>query len=406
MIRRKILEIQETDWILRGPHQQHHILERLNPNAYEVRIVDFPLIWDPMARRTLPRFQPTSRQSVRGKGVPARELEIYRPPFVNLPIFNIVSLVLQRFIIKSEIETFRPDIVLCFGALANINYTMKLCRRRNIPVLYYLMEDYHTLVPTALQPISFFVEAAEHKAIRNSNLNLVITEELKNFVDKVEGTRTKSRVIPGGVDLKRYEWKQEDRERIRQRFELEEDDLVLFFMGWLYEFSGLKEVALELARSPEEYQNIKLLIVGKGELSERLSQIKNANEMKSRIAMVDWAPYEEIPQYLAAADVCILPAVDVEVMKNIVPIKVYEYMAAAKPVIATNLPGIRTEFGLSKGIHFVDRPQDVPAKAMEMVDHRILVAEGKKARMSVEDNDWEVIVGQFEGVLKDVARNT
>ena len=48
--------------------------------------------------------------------------------------------------------------------------------------------------------------------------------------------------------------------------------------------------------------------------------------------------------------ICLLPAHKNEIMMNIVPIKIYEYMAMGKPVIATKLPGLVKEFGEDSGI--------------------------------------------------------
>lgn len=55
-----------------------------------------------------------------------------------------------------------------------------------------------------------------------------------------------------------------DGSEIRKRYGIKDDDSVLFFMGWLYDFSGLKEVATELSKIKDEKPDIKLLIEGAG----------------------------------------------------------------------------------------------------------------------------------------------
>ena len=37
----KILVVQESDWIERGPHQNHHLMERLSIKGHEVRVIDY-----------------------------------------------------------------------------------------------------------------------------------------------------------------------------------------------------------------------------------------------------------------------------------------------------------------------------------------------------------------------------
>lgn len=49
-------------------------------------------------------------------------------------------------------------------------------------------------------------------------------------------------------------------------------------------------------------------------------------------------PYPALPAYLQHADVCLLPFVDSELTRAVDPLKLYEYLAAGKPVVATPLP--------------------------------------------------------------------
>jgi glycosyltransferase involved in cell wall biosynthesis len=83
-----------------------------------------------------------------------------------------------------------------------------------------------------------------------------------------------------------------------------------------------------------------------------------------------------------------------------VPIKLYEYMAMRKPVIATRLPGVLKEFGESSGIVYVDRPEDVIPKALELVRSDSLEELGLKAREFATRNSWQQIADEFEAILR------
>lgn len=41
----RILVVQESDWIERNPHQQHHLFDRLSARGHEVRVIDYPIDW-------------------------------------------------------------------------------------------------------------------------------------------------------------------------------------------------------------------------------------------------------------------------------------------------------------------------------------------------------------------------
>jgi glycosyltransferase involved in cell wall biosynthesis len=137
-------------------------------------------------------------------------------------------------------------------------------------------------------------------------------------------------------------------------------------MGWLYHFSGLKEV--EIALSKLDDKNIKLLIVGDGDAFNALQMIREQYGLHDNVIMTGKQPFEDIPKFIASADICILPAYNNEIMKDIVPIKMYEYLAMGKPVITTKLLGIMKEFGEGHGVIYVDKTEDVLKKAIELID--------------------------------------
>jgi len=210
-------------------------------------------------------------------------------------------------------------------------------------------------------------------------------------------------VIRAGIDAERYR-PDLDGCVIRERYGIEPDETVLFFMGWLYHFSGLKEVLSELAKRKKTNPKTKLLIVGDGEARDELVSLRNDYDLQSHVILTGKKPYDEIPELVAAADVCLLPAYNNSIMRDIVPIKMYEYMAMGKPVIATRLPGITKEFGNDNGVLYVEGPQDVLNKAAELIRTGAIHEQGEKARQFVQNNDWSRVVDEFEKVLIEGAR--
>ena len=53
-------------------------------------------------------------------------------------------------------------------------------------------------------------------------------------------------------------------------------------------------------------------------------------------------------------------------MQDIVPIKMYEYMAIGKPVICTKLPGVMWEFGEGNGVLYADSPGKFPKQHIQL----------------------------------------
>ncbi|TET42912.1 MAG: glycosyl transferase GT4 family protein, partial [Elusimicrobia bacterium] len=40
-----ILLVQETDWLKRNPHQQHHLADNLSLRGHRVRVIDYEHLW-------------------------------------------------------------------------------------------------------------------------------------------------------------------------------------------------------------------------------------------------------------------------------------------------------------------------------------------------------------------------
>jgi glycosyltransferase involved in cell wall biosynthesis len=391
----RILLVQESDWLERGPLQQHHLMERLQQRGHQIRIIDHEIIW-----REKPRTSFVSGRLdflVKGKCCKESELRVIRPRIVKLPLLDYFSIPLSHAAeIARQIGFFRPDVVLGFGLLSTY-VAMKICKRYRIPFIYYLIDAYHTLIPE--KPLRLFGEVVERRTLSQSDAILVINKQLAELVARLGADPRRVIVLGAGIDTSRFNPKI-PRHEIRKKHHINDSDIVLFFMGLLYRFSGLKEVAHSLL-DHGDHPHIKLMILGKGDLHGELCRLK-INELRDRLILVDWQPYEKIPQYIAASDVCLLPAYSNETMRDIVPIKIYEYMACGKPVITTRLSGIIREFGKGNGILYAESPDQVVNMALSLARDRAEMRRlGARAFNYVKEYNWENTVVRFEKVLEE-----
>jgi len=393
----RILLVQESDWLEKGPHQQHHLMEKLSLRGYTIRVIDFEITWNRKPKRRL-----YSKRKVFvnvSKIYKGSKVVVIRPGILKLPLLDYASIVFTHGVeILKQILEFDPDIIIGFGIL-NTFIALQIAKRYKIPFIYYLIDALHTLIP--FKKLRFIGKILESNILRRSNVICVINEELKRYAIKMGAKPEKIHVVRAGIDVQRFN-PDIDGSTIRKKFGLSKNDIVLFFMGWLYPFSGLKELAMKLIEIRKIYPNIKLLIVGEGELHPELQKLKEKHDLQQLI-LVGWQPYEKIPEYIAASDICLLPAHNNEIMRNIVPIKMYEYMACGKPVIATKLPGVLKEFGYNNGVIYVDKPEEVIKAVIELDREKINLKEyGIKARKFVEKYSWDNITSHFEKILKNL----
>jgi glycosyltransferase involved in cell wall biosynthesis len=307
----------------------------------------------------------------------------------------LAAYILHSLEMRKQVRKFRPDVIVGLGLLDAFS-GIRQARRARVPFVYYLIDELHRLVPEpALRGLARVVEQAN---VRRASLVLSINRSLQEYTIEMGAPPERTKVLPAGVDLDRYA-ATTDGSDARRRLGLDASDLVLLFMGWVYPFSGLREVAESIIAGEGQEFRTKLAVIGKGDAWEEIERIAKRDEADGRIKMVGFRPYEEMPSFLAAADVGLLPARDVETMRNIVPIKMYEYLAAGKPVIATRLPGLEKEFGEDHGVVYVDGPEQVVKTAVELARKGLLRALGNKGRAFVSGLDWKSITDAFESDL-------
>ena len=396
----KILIVQESDWLKRGPHQQHQLADRLSLRGHQIRVIDYEILWRERGKSELY----SKRQVFEGvwKINPSAKVTVIRPSIIKIPLLDYVSIVFTHHKeINRQIKEFKPDAIIGFGIL-NSYLAVKAARRNGVPFIYYWIDVLHRLIP--FRPLQFIGKILEQKTLRQADRMLTINDKLKDYVVASGAASDKTQVIRAGIDVEQFK-PSASSGNLRKRYGLEGTDTVLFFMGWLYHFSGLKEVAQELAK--ETNKNLKLLVVGEGDAFGDLERIRNKWDLQDKIILAGQRPYTEMPSFIAASDICLLPAYPWEkTMHDIVPIKLYEYMAMGKPVISTKLSGVMREFGEDNGVVYVDEPADAIDKAKSLVKDGKIGELGAKSRKLVQKYSWDSITDEFEKIIEGVIRSS
>ena len=75
----------------------------------------------------------------------------------------------------------------------------------------------------------------------------VTNEKLKDHLIGLGADSAQIEIFSSGIDFTRFNVNVSGDE-IRKKYKINDDQIILFFMGWLYHFSGLKEVAIQLAK--------------------------------------------------------------------------------------------------------------------------------------------------------------
>ncbi|MBX7076537.1 MAG: glycosyltransferase [Methanobacteriaceae archaeon] len=395
----KILVVQESDWLERNPHQQHHLMDRMDARGHQIKVIDYPIDWPKDTENKGLKFNREVHNNV-CKVNPHTNITVIRPSFIKIKGLNYASLYFShKSEIEKQIKEFQPDVIVGLGLL-NSYTASKLAKKYNIPFVYYLIDNLYALIPEKI--FQGLGKQVFQKALKNSDLVITINQKLSELAISLGAKPNETILIDAGIDFNNYNPDLDDT-NIRKEYNILPDDIVLFFMGFIYDFAGMKELAKKLGENKEQYPKMKILIVGDGDAYEELLKIQKDYALEDQLILTGRQPYTKIPEFLASADFCLLPAyIHEEIMQDIVPIKLYEYLAMRKVVIATKLPGINKEFGENNGIVYVESADEVLNCAQEILNNGTYEDMAQSGREYVKSNDWEAIVDKFENTLNNL----
>jgi len=393
----KILLLQDADWQKKGPHQQHHLMELMSKRGHEIVVIGFNQLWKEE------KFSFISERIDNlevNRFYPGAFVHYIRPAFVKIPVLDYISFSYSSYFeIRKQIQKFKPDVIIGYSSVISNYWGALFAKRKNIPFAYYWVDIVHLLsIPSPFIPIARYIEK---EIIQKSRIIFTINKGLIDSLTELGADPHHISIVPGGIDFNRFNLLTVNATAVREKYGIKNNDFVVFFMGWIYDFSGLKELVLDMASEKEKHPDLKLLVVGEGDYYPELKKIVQNNAMADRVILTGKKPYEEIPGLIGSADICLLPAYNNEIMKDIVPIKMYEYLAMHKPVIATRLKGILLEFGMTNGVIYVNTPHDIIPKVLSLSNDEINES-SMKAKNFIENYSWDKIVDNFELILNNL----
>ncbi len=125
---------------------------------------------------------------------------------------------------------------------------------------------------------------------------------------------------------------------------------VIAYVGTVKTSKGIFVLLDAMRQVLEEYPNAFLMVVGGAEEAVRRNLQNAIDGLKGSMLFTGHVNNLEIPDYMAAADVLVLPNLDTPVHRAQCPIKLMEYMASGTPVVATDVGCISDLLGGDSGL--------------------------------------------------------
>lgn len=245
--------------------------------------------------------------------------EVYRIPISKIRFLGFLIFWFKMFL---TIKKIKPDIIQTQG----ITMTVPAVLAKKILGIPYIISgrgcDVYKSWP--------FKETISKLGFKNTDTSVALTGDMKKAMQKFSNKRVK--VVPNGIDTKKFNF---DKYESREKLGLDHDKKIVLFVGRLEPVKGLKYL-IEAINILKDTKNLELIIIGNGNEKNNLEVlVKDLKLNGENVTFTGKISNEKIPEYMAAADVFVLPS-----LSEGFPVVILEAMATGLPIVTTKVKGL------------------------------------------------------------------
>jgi len=206
-------------------------------------------------------------------------------------------------------------------------------------------------------------------------------------------------LIPNGADLEKFQVPN-NKLQIRSKLQISNikpDDKVVVTTSRLVEKNGIEYLIRAMV---DMYSNVKLLILGSGELENKLKSLTRELGLEEKVIFLGQVDYKDIPEHLQASDIFCRPSLSEGLGSSFI-----EAMACGLPIIGTRVGGIPDILHDGGDGLFceVKSPEDINDKIKMLLNNEQLY---KKLSFGAAHNvkliyNWDKIAVDMEKIFKE-----
>ncbi len=285
------------------------------------------------------------------------------------------------------VREFKPDFI--YDRYVSYGYAaIAVARRYRRPVLLEVNSPYSYQKQTFDERLYFrrLSRTMERRICEGASKVIVVSTPLKEFLVSIGVPESHIVVMPNGADPEVFHPRVSADDVVRAHGL--QSALVVGFSGILRPWHGLDLLVDAFAAVAAEFPRAVLLVVGDGPSRADVERIAKERGLADRVIITGRQPHERVRSFVAAMDVAVSPRATFYAS----PMKILEYMAMGKAIVAPDMANIRDI--LTDGVDAVFfKPEDPIglASALRTVlrDDEVRQRLGGAARQKIErERTW------------------
>ena len=290
------------------------------------------------------------------------------------------------------------DLIPLDFILGRLSYLITTSSFLLVAKIYSLFKKYDLIYSRTLLTSLFFkgialeihslpkkIKPVHHHLWKRAHLLVVLTNIMKKELIVAGILEDKILVAADGVDIEKFSINNNKKEA-REKLNLPLDKKIAMYTGsfFLHSWKGVDNIIQAASHLP----NLLFVLVGGSK-----KEINELNKKSARnILLIEKLPHSQIPLCLKAADILILPNTKEKAVseKYTSPLKLFEYMASKRPIVASNLPSIKEVLNKTNSL-LIDPAIDDLVEGINQLDQDEDLAKqlADQAFVDVKEYSWK-----------------
>ena len=307
-------------------------------------------------------------------------------PFIDLPIIRPLSfhLLSTIFMLIKVIEN--PDII--YVRKMNSFLPLLVARLFKIPTFFEIPDDPYL----AYKSSSMIKGSLEKKIDKYSMLlsaQIVVpsawSKRRLNQIGRIP--LAKITVVPSGTDTRLF--KPMEKDKCCSMLGFDSSFNYVGFVGSFLITQGIDTLIDAAHAVVSKHPDTRFLLVGDGPMMKTWKGKVTRKKLQETFIFIGQVPYKNVPKYIGVMDICVAPHRKDSNQSS--PVKLFDYMACARPIVASDTGAVR-EITKNSGCALLVSP-DKPDELAQGV--KILI-EDKKLRKKMGKKGREYVVKHFD----------
>ena len=251
--------------------------------------------------------------------------------------------------LRALVDVHRPALLQPTTNYLNGQIALSVGEHSGIPVVYevrgFLEETWRSVMGETITDSERYqrTKAIETEIMRRAAGVVTLSETMRADILARGGVDPdKVVVIPNAVDVERFHPGPRD-EALASSLGIEPDEAVVGYISSLTPYEGIPYLLDAISRLRADGRRVRGLVVGDGRERETLEAIVAADPLLADggAILTGRVPHDDIEGYYRLIDVFVVPRTNDRVSRLVTPLKPYEAMAMARPIVVSAVPALQ-----------------------------------------------------------------